>query len=339
MLGNIFITAVNAVFPLVIVIVVGYFLKRIGIISKDFVKAGNKLNFNLLLPSTLLYNIYNIPNFSSINWPAVTFCVVGILAIFLIGLGFSAAVTPVPARRGVLAQCSFRSNYAAIGLALASTLGGDDTMAIAAVVSAFTIPLFNVLAVISLSVFSADGTSGRDGIRRAVVKILRNPMIISAFFGMLILLFREMQVWFFGGVVFSFKTHTTFLYKALESIKSATTPFALLILGADFQFTAIRGLFKEVAWGTAYRLILAPALALVSAFLLSTYTGFLNFGRNEYATLISLFGTPVAVASVVMAEQMDGDGALATQLVVWSSVFSILTIFLQVFILMALNIL
>ena len=67
MLGNIFITAVNAVFPLVTLIIVGYFLKRIGIISPEFVRAGNKLNFTLLLPSTLLYNIYNIPSFSAIN--------------------------------------------------------------------------------------------------------------------------------------------------------------------------------------------------------------------------------------------------------------------------------
>ena len=94
-----------------------------------------------------------------------------------------------------------------------------------------------------------------------------------------------------------------------------------------------------MAWGSLYRLVFAPVFALVVAFLLSTYTGLIDFGRNEYATLVSLFGTPVAVASVVMAEQMDGDGALATQLVVWSSVFSILTIFLQVCILMALGLL
>ena len=339
MLGNIFITAVNAVFPLVTLIVVGYFLKRIGIISNEFVRTGNKLNFNLLLPSTLLYNIYNIPSFSAINWPAVTFCVVGIVIVFLIGLGFAVAVTPVPARRGVIAQCSFRSNYAAIGLALASTLGGDDTMAIAAVVSAFTIPLFNVLAVISLAVFSKDEESGRSGMRSTLLKILRNPMIISAFLGMLILALRELQVWMFGSVVFSFKNNLTFLYKALESTKSVTAPFALLILGADFTFTAIRELFKEVAWGSVYRLVLAPVMALVAAYLLSTYTDLIHFGRHEYATLISLFGTPVAVASVVMAEQMDGDSALATQLVVWSSVFSIATIFLQVCILMAIGLL
>ena len=339
MLPKIFITAVNAVFPLVLLIMLGYFLKRHHVVSDEFVRYGNKLNFTLLLPSTLLYNIYNIPNFASINWPAAIFCVVGICILFLIGLGFSVIATPIPARRGVIAQCSFRSNYAALGLSLANALGGDDTMAIAAVVSAFTIPLFNILSVISLSVFCQDPNSGKSSMKNTCMKILRNPMIISSAIGLLILLLRELQVQLFGSVVFTFKSNVTFLYKALENVKSITAPFALLILGADFEFKALRGVLKEVIWGTSFRLVFAPTLALVTAFLLSTYTPLIAFGRNEYATLISLFGSPVAVASVVMAEQMDGDSALATQLVVWTSVFSILTIFLQVCILMAVGLL
>jgi predicted permease len=48
-----------------------------------------------------------------------------------------------------------------------------------------------------------------------------------------------------------------------------------------------------------------------------------------------VFGTPCAVSSFTMASQMGGDEQLAAQLVVWTCVGSILTIFVQVCILMA----
>jgi Na+/proline symporter len=157
----------------------------------------------------------------------------------------------------------------------------------------------------------------------------------GAIAGMIVLLIRGAEMRVFGSVVFSIKEDIPFLYKAVENLKGVTTAFALVILGAEFEFSAIKGMFKEVVLGTVFRIVLAPALVIVVAYLLSTYTNLINFGVNEYASLIALFGSPAAVASVAMAEQMDGDVPLATQLVVWTSVFSILTIFLQVCILMS----
>ena len=46
-----------------------------------------------------------------------------------------------------------------------------------------------------------------------------------------------------------------------------------------------------------------------------------------YPALLALFGSPMAVSSAVMAQEMDNDGVLAGQLVVWTSFFSIITLF------------
>ena len=86
--------------------------------------------------------------------------------------------------------------------------------------------------------------------------------------------------------------------------------------------------------GTVWRIVLTPLLGIGGAFLLSRYTGLLSCGVNEYPALIALFGSPVAVSSAVMAGSMGNDEQLATQLVVWTSLCSIVTIFLQVCILM-----
>jgi len=47
----------------------------------------------------------------------------------------------------------------------------------------------------------------------------------------------------------------------------------------------------------------------------------------------------VAVSSAVMAGSMGGDEQLATQLVVWTSLFSIVTIFAEVCMLMSMGLL
>ncbi|MBQ5607977.1 MAG: AEC family transporter, partial [Oscillospiraceae bacterium] len=111
------------------------------------------------------------------------------------------------------------------------------------------------------------------------------------------------------------------------------------VLGGQFQFSAVGGMFKEIAVGTVSRLIIAPLIGIGGAYLLSAYTNILDCGVNAYPAMIALFGSPVAVSSAVMAGAMDNDEQLATQLVVWTSILSVATIFLTVCILMGAGIL
>ena len=82
-------------------------------------------------------------------------------------------------------------------------------------------------------------------------------------------------------------------------------------------------------------MIVAPLVGIGTAIILSEFTPILNFGVNEYPALVALFGTPAAVSSAIMAGQMKNDEQLATQLVVWTSIVSIATMFLTVCLLMA----
>ena len=54
-------------------------------------------------------------------------------------------------------------------------------------------------------------------------------------------------------------------------------------------------------------------------------------------TMLSMFASPTAVSSFTMAQQMEGDGELAGQIVVCTTVFSIITIFAFVVCLKSLN--
>ena len=328
-------TAVNAVFPVVLMTLLGYVLQRIGFLSKEFIKNGSKFSFKVLMPCLLFVNVYNIESFTSIRWDVVIYCSVFLVIIFFLGLLSAVMTTRIPERRGVILQATFRSNTAIMGLSLASVLGGAEAIATSSIVSAFTLPVMNVLAVLALTIFVKPDDGRKISLGSILLDILKNPIIDGILVGMAFLLLRALQIRFFGRVVFALNDQLKCVYTALTNVKSMTTPFALMILGAQFDFSASRGMLKEILVGSVWRIVLAPVLAIGTAVLLSNYTGILHFGVNEYPALIALFSTPAAVSSAIMAGQMKNDQQLATQLVVWTSLGSILTMFLLVCIMMA----
>lgn len=333
-LGYILMTAVNAIMPILLMILLGYVLRRINFFNDNFIKISNKLVFNVCLPVMLFVNIYDIEGFYIIQWDVVTYTVLALCLLFIISFAIALTATKVPERKGVVMQCVYRSNYAIIGLPLASALGGAEAMAVAAVISAFCIPVFNIFAVISLTIFHKDPTSKKLDIGGILRNIAKNPLIIGVALGLVCLGIRQIQTDIFGDLVFSISRDTKFLYTALNSLKAITSPLALIVLGGQFTFSAVKGMFREIAVGTFSRIILAPLVGIGLAVILSNYTNLLSCGISEYPVLISVFGSPVAVSSAVMAEGMKNDGQLAAQLVVWTSLFSIFTIFITICVMM-----
>ena len=354
-MGHIILTAINAILPIILLIALGYFLKRIKFLSGDFLKIGNRLVFKVLLPVMLFMNIYD-SDWSAFRWDLILYSLIAIGVIFGLGLLTCIVTTKRADRRGVILQCTFRSNFAIIGTSLAASLAGGSTTtgATVALLQAFSIPMFNILAVISLSVFTDKPTpeggqptpeneeyhpvsekDSRHSVKGILLGIVKNPLIIGVVLGLVFLGLRSAEVAIFGSVAFSIKNHLTFLYSALSQIKSVASPFALIILGGQFEFSAVKGMLKEIIVGTSWRIVIAPLIGIGVAVLLSRYTDVLPLGVDEYPALIALFASPVAVSSAIMAAEMKSDEQLATQLVVWTSVGSIVTIFIIVCILMS----
>lgn len=330
-------TALNAVMPIVLLIVLGYLLRQKGVLTDQFLSIGNKLVFSVCLPVMMFVNVYGIASISDVRWDICLYSVAAVALLFLLGIVMALAVTPVPERRGVLLQCSFRSNFAIIGMPLAATLGREAGAAVAAVLSAVTVPVFNVLAVIALSAFRRENGRPVSG-RKLLLDVVKNPLIDGVALGVAALLIRQWQVAQFGSVAFSLQRDLPWLYSAVKDLKSIASPLALLLLGGQFRFSAVKELWKEVAAGTVCRTVMAPLLGVGGAVLLGSW-GVLQCGPAEYPALIALFGSPVAVSSAIMAREMHNDEQLATQLVVWTSIASIVTVFLTVCLMMSLGLL
>ena len=331
--GLILWTTANAVLPIVLLIAFGYLLRQRNVLCDEYLRLSSKLVFHCFIPCMLFINVYNIETIDAINWEIVCFCVLMLGVFFVLGIGTAVFTTAVPNRRGVILQCVFRSNFAIIGLPLAGALGGDEASAAAAVISAFAIPVFNILAVISLSIFIKGEKGERKSIRLILLSIVKNPLIIGVVLGLVCLMIRSAQIALFGEVAFSLQRDMRFIYTTLDHLQSITSPFALLVMGGQFRFSAVHGMFREIAVGTIWRIVLAPALGIGTAIALAHF-GILSCGPAEYPALIALFGSPVAVSSAIMAEGMKNDAQLATQLVVWTSIGSIATIFVSTGILM-----
>lgn len=327
MLNKLFFTF-NAVLPIIILILLGYGIKRVKLLPENFFSLLNKLCFYVCLPVLLFYNIYNVDNITELaqNWKLVVFSAVSILVIFFIGLGIVFLFVKDDNQKGVVLQCIFRSNYVILGIPLATTLakGNSVSLAISSMLSAVVVPLFNILAILSLSIFSKKGTE-KLSVANVIKKILSNPLIISVFAGIFALVFRAFLPLSENGLkIFTIKNNLPFLYSAIEKVANTASPIALIALGGGFTFSAIPKLKTQILLATSIRLVFVPCIFLGLAY-------FFGFRTNEFPALIALFATSVAVSSVPMCEGIGGDTELACQLVVWTTVFSAGTLFLAIF--------
>ena len=319
--------AINAILPILLLVVIGYILKRRQFLEENWFKKGNKLIFRVCLPTMLFVNVYNIETLSQINWSVVLYSEIAILLLFLLGVLLVKLTVADEQQKGVVLQCVFRSNFAIIGLPLAESLGGAEGVGIAAVLSAFSIPTFNILAVIALTMFRSENGE-KIKLKDMLKKIVTNPLIIGVAIGLAMLVIRSLiPVGADGTPVFTLKKNIPFLYNTINNVAKICSPLALMICGGLFNFSAIKSRKKPIAIGVLVRVVITPLIAIGAAILLSKYTSVLNLGNGAYPALLALFGSPVAVSSAIMAQEMDNDGVLAGQLVVWTSVASVVTLF------------
>ena len=331
-MGQVFLFSLGAVMPILALMLLGFFLRRRGFFDDAFLRIGNRLVFRVALPVLLFYNVYCLESLTDVNWRLV-FCALGVvLLLFAIGGVCARLLVQNTRRRGVLWQCTFRSNLAVIGVPLAQSLGGVAGVASVSLLNAFTIPLFNVLAVFALSAYAPDeaAVDARSRLRGIGKRVLTNPLIIGVGLGMVCVGVRSLlPLGADGQPCFLLSRDLSFLFTAIKYLSQLATPLALLVLGGQFRFDAMGSMKKEILLGTLLRVIAAPALGVGMAVLLAKL-GVLTLASGDYAALVALFGSPVAVSSAIMASEMGGDEQLASQYVVWTSLASMGTIFMMV---------
>ncbi len=304
--------SVEAVAPIFLLMLLGYGLKQGKITTKENFDAINKLIFKIFLPILLFYNIYKTDLSLVFDPKLILFTVTGVLLIFALGYGLVFVLTKDNAKRGVMLQGFFRSNFAILGIPLVNYICGDAAGGLSSLMVAIVVPLFNILAVITLERFR----DGKVEFGKLLKGIITNPLVIGCVVGAVFLLL-DIPL-------------PSFLETAVSDAASIASPLAIVVLGASFRFSDIKGNIKELLVTVGTRLLIVPALAITAAVLL-------GFRGEALICLMVVFGAPTAVSSFSMAQQMGGDEKLAAQIVVFSSVLCLLTLFGWIFLLSSLQ--
>ncbi len=312
--------SLNSILPILLLAILGFYLKRIGLFTNEFLKVANSFVFKVCLPTLLFVNVYNVENLKNIPWNVVGIAGFVTFIIFFLGIIYVLIFIKKEEQKGAVLQGFFRSNYIVIGLPLAFSIGGAEAQILASVIAAFMVPLYNILAVIALTIFLPQHGAKKSFfslILDMLKKIVTNPLILGAMVGLVCLAIRP----FIGE--WRLKTSEfQSIFKAIENLTGMATPLALVVLGGEFSFSAVKRLFPQILQVVVVRLVVVPLIGLV---IISQF--FPSFGTVEYAALLGLFAAPTAVSSAVMAQSMGNDGELARQIVVWTSVFSVFTLF------------
>ena len=153
-----FLVALNAIMPTFLLLTFGYFLKHKNFVSSEFLKQTNTLTFKFFLPFLLFNNIYKTEITEAIDGMTFTIAVGSLLLVFAVLCIVVPRVVREPKQRGVIIQGIFRSNYVIFGVSLVTNVFGAEEAAAASILSAVLVPMYNVLAVIALTVFTGGGT-------------------------------------------------------------------------------------------------------------------------------------------------------------------------------------
>ena len=298
----------NVVLPLFLCILLGYFLRRIHMVDTPSLNTMNKLCFKVFLPIYLFNNIATTNLAAAFNGKLLAVAYLGVLGQFALLMFMIPRLEKENPRRGVLIQAMFRSNFALFGLPLALSLCGTEKVGPTSILVGLTVPLFNILAVVSLESFRG----GKPSVKKMAKGIVTNPLIIASLIG---IVFNLLDLTLPGAV-----------QKSVNDLGGVATPLSLVALGGSFTVSKVKGYRKQLTIGVLGRLVFSP--------LLMVSIGILMGFRNEMLIpLLIMSGAPTAVSSFPMAQQMDGDGELAAGLVVFTSGFAILTMFLWIFVL------
>ena len=298
----------NVVVPIFLLIMLGYFLTRIKLWDSHFLTIANNVCFKCLLPVLLFYNVATANIFEVFNLKLIVYCCS--CAVLLCGLLF--IIVPIfikdQKKRGVMIQGTFRSNFLLFGVPLSLSIGGEKGAVLAAVVASFYVPVINLLSVVSLYSFS----DAKDkSIKKALIGIVKNPLIIGGVSGLLFSVIRNSI-----GFEIPEMIDTT-----LYNIKSSATPIAFLILGGDLKFGNMLKNIKFSISSVLGKIVIIPALMLVISALI-------GFDKLEMAILIAVFATPNAVSSYAMARNYEADYDLAGEIITLGTLLSIITMFI-----------
>jgi len=302
MIDNIIFTG-NVVAPVFLLIALGYFVKRINVINENFVEITSKFVYSVSLPALVFINITEIDLSEAIDFNQIIYIYAATLFNFFIVWALSIPFIKDGKNLSVFVQGAFRSNFAIVGFAIVSKLFGSYALGKASLVLAFVLPLYNILAVIILTVPLRK--ERKLNLKSTVYEIMLNPLIVAVIVGLLFSYFK---------IVIPSVVNST-----VGFLSELALPLALVGIGGSLNLQNIKKAQGLAFTSSVIKVILVPLILTLGAY----YFGFRGI---DFGIMFVLFASPTAIVSFIMAEAMGSNSKLAGNIVLISTIASVFTI-------------
>ena len=179
--------SINATLPIFLLMVLGYVLSLLKLVSRDFAKQLNSFVFKIALPFELFVDMAGQDFASAWNGKFVLFCLAAtFLSICLAALISRIVLRNDRAERGEFIQVAYRSSAAILGVAFIQNIYGEGHTAMAALMMIGSVPLYNIFAVIVMTTAQNAQPQSADRqslVRKTVLGIVTNPILLGIFIG------------------------------------------------------------------------------------------------------------------------------------------------------------
>ena len=303
-----FLFAANGVVPIFLVMLIGCLLKYKNAINEAFYNGASRFVFLVATPALLFTDTAKVDINKTVDVSFVLYALGAILAFVLILWILVPLFVKERGRVGAIIHCGYRSNFAILGLPLLKNVLDSVGVAKAEIILALGVPLFNVIAVICLAYWS----QSKGNYKKMEKNILTNPLIIGAL----------------GGLMFSlFKIPIPKMVdKTIAYVGNTALGLGLIVLGASFDLKKFVSSVKTTTIAALIKTVISPLFGVVGAYLL-------GFRGSELVIMLVFMGSSTAVNSFVMAKEMGSDSDLTSGIVVCSTAFSMVTLFLGLYLL------
>jgi predicted permease len=308
--------SLNATIPIFLMMVFGWFIRKVGLLDDHSVQQTNNFVFKALLPALLFMDLSTADFRAVWDTKFVVFCFLATLCSIIISALFS-LLHKDKHERGEIIQASYRSSAAILGIAFVKNIYGEATMA--ALMIAATVPLYNIIAVTVLSI-----TAPRDGNKvdkraialKTIKDVVTNPIILGIVVGML---------WSIIGI-----PQPVILSKSVSYLGNMAAPLSLIALGASFKVQDAKGKMPVTFAITFMKLIFFCVLFLPLAVKL-------GFRDEKLIAILVMLGSATTGSCFVMAKSMKHSGVITACSVMVTTLMSAFTLTLWLSILKTLQ--
>ncbi|MCQ2493483.1 MAG: AEC family transporter [Lachnospiraceae bacterium] len=295
--------SLNATVPIFLLMVLGYVFHKLKWIDDVFASKMNKFVFTIPLPVLVFKNLAEVDFREAWNGRFVLFCFLVTVISICIAIALSFTLKD-KANRGEFVQSSYRSSAALLGIAFIQTLYGTSGLGPLMIIG--SVPLYNIMAVIVLSLLKPEGgkLTGKM-ILKTLKGIVTNPILIGIFVGI---------VWSLLKLPL-----TGIPSKVVTNVANVATPMGLIAMGATFDFKKAFGKLGPSLVAAFMKLVGFAAVFLPMAI----YMGYRN---EELVAILVMLGSATTVSCFVMAKNMGHEGVLSSSVVMLTTLVSAFTL-------------